>query len=148
MNPNYVAIVKQDLNKLLSVGFMPQWRKLVCYGTKKEWKTSNLCGFLTIQFCNRKEVLDEVIGHEVCSFLDGFFGHHYIMIALKDKYKITFIIDWGTFVWVVMPFGFKNVPTYQRVVSTTFKDYLGIFMKLFPNYFNVFNDLNTHLTKL
>jgi hypothetical protein len=70
------------------------------------------------------------------------------MIALKNKYKTTFIINWDTFVWVVMPFGFKKAPTYQWVVSTTFKDYLGIFMKLFLDYFNVFNDLNTHLTNL
>ncbi len=68
------------------------------------------------------------------------------MIAAKDKYKITFIIDWGTFFWVVMPFGLKNAPT--KVVSTTFKDYLGVFMKLFLYYFSVFNDLNTHFTKL
>jgi hypothetical protein len=31
-----------------------------------------------------------------------------------------------------MPFGFKNAPpTYQLVVSTIFKEYLGVFMKLF-----------------
>jgi hypothetical protein len=43
------------------------------------------------------EVLDEVVGHKVYSFLDGFFNYHQIMISLKDRYKITFIIDWGTF---------------------------------------------------
>jgi hypothetical protein len=48
-----------------------------------------------------------------------------------------------------MPFGLKNAPpTYQQVVNTTFKDYLGMFMKLFMYDFSVFNDLNTHLTKL
>jgi hypothetical protein len=29
-----------------------------------------------------------------------------------------------------------------------FKDYLGMFMKVFLDDFNVFNDLDTHLTKL
>jgi hypothetical protein len=33
-------------------------------------------------------------------------------------------------------------------VNTTFKDYLGMFMKLFLDDFSMFNDLNTHLTKL
>jgi hypothetical protein len=48
-----------------------------------------------------------------------------------------------------MPFGLKNAPpTYQRVVSMAFKEYLGIFMKLFLDNFNVFNDRNTHLQKL
>jgi hypothetical protein len=30
----------------------------------------------------------------------------------------------------------------------TFKGYHGMFMKLFLDDFNVFNDLDTHLTKL
>jgi hypothetical protein len=42
-----------------------------------------------------------------------------------------------------MPFGLKNVPpTYQQVVSIAFKDYFGVFMKLFLDGFNVFNDLS------
>jgi hypothetical protein len=71
------------------------------------------------------------------------------MIAPKNNYKIAFITDWGTFVWVGMPFGFKNASlTYQRVMNITFKDYLRVFMKLFIDDFGVFNNLDTHLTKL
>jgi hypothetical protein len=71
------------------------------------------------------------------------------MIASQNRYKIAFITDWGAFIWVVMPFGVKNAPpTYQRVINTTFKDYLGVFMKLFLDDFNVFNDLDTNLPKL
>jgi hypothetical protein len=48
-----------------------------------------------------------------------------------------------------MSFGLKNAPpTYQRAVSMAFKEYFGIFMKLFLDNFNVFNDQNTHLQKL
>jgi len=90
-----------------------------------------------------------VVGHEVYSFLDESFGYHQIMIAPKNRYKTAFIIDKGIFVWVVMPFGLKNVPpTYQRVVNTTFKEYFGMFMKLFLDYFSVFNNLDNHLSKL
>ncbi len=53
------------------------------------------------------EVINTIIGHGVYTFLDGFFGYHQISIALKDQYKIAFVIDWGGFVWVVMPFGVK-----------------------------------------
>jgi hypothetical protein len=71
------------------------------------------------------------------------------MITFENRYKITFITDWGTFVWVVMPFGLKNVPPiYQQAGSMVFKDYLGMFMKLLLDDFSMFNDLNTHLTKL
>jgi hypothetical protein len=71
------------------------------------------------------------------------------MITFENMFKITFIINRGTFVWVVMPFGFKNVPpSYQRVVSITFNDYLKMFIKLFLDDFSVFSKLNTDLTKL
>jgi hypothetical protein len=71
------------------------------------------------------------------------------MIAPKEQYKTPFITNWGAFIWVVMSFELKNAPTnYQRVVNTIFKDYFGVFMKLFLDDFNVFSDLDTHLTKL
>jgi hypothetical protein len=41
-------------------------------------------------------------------------------------------MDWGAFVWVVMPFSLKNAPpTYQQMVNKAFKNYLDDFMKLF-----------------
>jgi len=41
------------------------------------------------------------------------------MIAFKNMYKTTFIIDWGTFISKIMPFGFKNAPpTGSLVIST------------------------------
>jgi hypothetical protein len=48
-----------------------------------------------------------------------------------------------------MPFGVKNgLPTYQRVVTKTFHEYIDVFMKIFLNDFIVFNDLSTHLEKM
>ncbi len=61
-----------------------------------------------------EEVLDEMAGHEVYSFFNGFSNYYRVMITFENKYKTTFIIDWGAFIWVVMPFGLKTVPpTYQ-----------------------------------
>jgi hypothetical protein len=45
-----------------------------------------------------KEVLDMVARHEMYSFFDEFPNYHHIMIALEDKYKIAFIMEWGEFV--------------------------------------------------
>jgi hypothetical protein len=57
-----------------------------------------------------EEILDMVARHELYSFLDDFLGYHQEMIISEDKYKTAFITIWGTFVWIVMPFGLKNVP--------------------------------------
>jgi len=94
-----------------------------------------------------EEVLDMVAWHEVYLFLDGFSCYH-ITITLENRYKIAFITDLGTFIWIIMLFGLKNVPpTYQWIVNATFREYLGMFMKLFIDDFNVFSDLKTHLAK-
>jgi len=48
-----------------------------------------------------------------------------------------------------MSFGVKNgPPTYKKVVTKTFKEYLEFFMKIFLNGFIVYNDMESHLQKL
>jgi hypothetical protein len=70
-----------------------------------------------------EKVLDKIMSHEVYSFLDGFFNYHQIMIAPEYRYKTTFITYWGTFIWGIMLFEFKNVPpTYQWALSMGFMD--------------------------
>jgi hypothetical protein len=68
------------------------------------------------------EVLDNVGGQEVYSFTDGFSGYHQICIAKEDRHKTTFATDWGSYQYIVMPFGLKNAPTIlSRVVVEAFK---------------------------
>jgi len=48
-----------------------------------------------------------------------------------------------------MPFGVKNgPPTYQRVVTKVFHEYINVFMKIFLDDFTILSDLSTHLEKL
>ena len=44
-------------------------------------------------------------------------------MALEDREKTTFIIEWGTYCYKFMSFGFKNVgATYQWAATTLFHD--------------------------
>jgi hypothetical protein len=96
-----------------------------------------------------EELWDMVANYKVYCFLDYFFNYHQIMTTPKDKYKIAFIINWGVFVLLVMPFALKNVPpTYQWVVSLTFWEHFNMFMNLFVDDFNAFSDWKTHLDKV
>jgi hypothetical protein len=72
------------------------------------------------------------------------------MLFLRpSNFHIAFVTNWGAFVWVVMPFGVKNgPPTYQRVVTKAFREYINLFMKKQLDDFIVFSDLSTHLEKL
>lgn len=68
---------------------------------------------------------------------------------MEDQYKPTFVIHWGTFVWVVMPFGVKNDPSnYQHNVNKTFHECIDLFVKIFFDGFTIFNNMETHLNKL
>ena len=44
-------------------------------------------------------------------------------MAPKNMEKTSFITEWGTYCYQVMPFGLKNAgATYQRVATTSFHD--------------------------
>jgi hypothetical protein len=47
-------------------------------------------------------VLNTIAWYEAYSFLDGYSRYHKISIAPKDRYKTTFVIDKGAFIWKVM----------------------------------------------
>ncbi len=69
-----------------------------------------------LPFC--EEILEEVAGHEMYTFGDGYRGYHQVKIALKDQLKTTFTTPWGTFCYTIMPFGLCNVPrTFQCLMN-------------------------------
>ncbi len=125
----------------------------------KKIASFNLCGFSQTECCQKERPIPLTFHLKGpwhgCKSWDVFFLRWLFKLpldydnSLKEQYKTTFITNQGAFVWVIMPFGLKNAPpSYQRIVSMAFKEYLGIFMKLFMDNFNVFNDRNTHLQKL
>jgi hypothetical protein len=76
------------------------------------------------------DILENVGGHKAYSFTDGFSGYHQIKIAPEDRYKTTFSTEWGSYQYIVMPFGMKNAPTIlSRVVITAFKEFIHKFLE-------------------
>lgn len=58
--------------------------------------------------------------------MDAYQGYHRIPLAREDQDKVSFITSEGTYCYVVMPFGLKNVgATYQRLMNKIFKDQAG-----------------------
>ncbi len=112
MNPNYAAAVKQNINKLLTIGFIQPvekvtWLSPIVVVPNKNGKLKICVDFKKLNKANKKdpcplaffdEVLNTIAGYEVYSFLDGYSSYHQISIAPKNRYKITFVIDWTTFV--------------------------------------------------
>ncbi|RDY06703.1 hypothetical protein CR513_09254, partial [Mucuna pruriens] len=68
-------------------------------------------------------LVDNTAKHGYFFFMDGFSGYNQIRMALEDMEKTTFITQWGTFYYKVMPFGLKNAgATYQRDTMALFHD--------------------------
>jgi hypothetical protein len=69
------------------------------------------------------QIVDDCVGSEIFSLMDGFFSYNQINILSVYQHKTTFIYPWGTFAYQKIPFGLMNVgATFQRVMSYSFHD--------------------------
>ena len=57
---------------------------------------------------NMELILQQVVGSQMMSLLDGFLGYDQIHLKWEDHYKTTFTTQWGTFTYECMPFGLIN----------------------------------------
>ena len=67
------------------------------------------------------QIVNSTSGCEILSFLDAYSGYHQIM--MKESYQLTtsFITPYGSYCYVTMPFGLKNVgTTNQRCMQQCF----------------------------
>ena len=91
-------------------------------------------------------MLDQVAGHEMYSFMDGYSGYNQLAIAPKDREKTTFITEWGAFMYLVMPFGLCNaLATFQRCMMVIFADFLHEFLAIFVDDFTVYSLEEQHI---
>src|SRR3954465_11630980 len=72
------------------------------------------------------QVIDSMTGAELLCFLDAYSGYHQIRIKESDQKATSFVIPFGTFCYVTMPFGLKNAgATYQRTMQKCLKEQIG-----------------------
>ena len=163
MNPNYARRVKEEIDKLLQVGFIypidqATWLSPIVIVPKKNGSIRVCVDYRKLNAVTITDpfplpftdaVLDAVAGHEMYSFLDGFSGYNQVLVAQEDREKTTFVTEWGAFASNVMTFGLKNAPaTFQRMVQGIFRDYLTSFMRVFLDDFSVFGEKTEHLAQL
>ena len=167
MNPNLRDIVKEEIQKLLEVGFIypilnNEWVSPLMIVPKKNGKWRVCVDYRELNKATQKDhfplsfinqVLDTLYGKNLFSFLDGFSGYNQIQIAPEDKDKTTFTCPWGTFAYKVLPFGLCNAPTtFQRamigVFSELVNDSMEIFMDDFTPYGKDFEETLKNLEKV
>lgn len=55
-----------------------------------------------------ESLLQQVIGSELMSMLDGFSGYNKVLMEEEDKYKTTFTTPWERYTFNRNPVGLKN----------------------------------------
>ena len=90
LNPKYSLLVKEELDKLLDIGFIypipfSEWVSPIVIVPKKNRKLRICQDFCALNKVTKKNyfplpftdaILDTVAGHECYSFLDGFWGYN------------------------------------------------------------------------
>ena len=122
---------------------------------KKNGKLRVCVDYRKLNACTQKDqfplplitlLLKEVGGHARYMFMDGYVGCNQIAIALCDVHKTAFTTPWGTFVWVVMPFGLCNAPTtFQRLVMYILTDLLFKSMTVYMDNFSTQSTSEDHV---
>ncbi|KAH9316964.1 hypothetical protein KI387_018733, partial [Taxus chinensis] len=144
MKPKVALMVKEEVMKLLQVGFIKpvdysQWVSNIVPILKKNGKIHICIDFRDINKACPKDdfplpsidvIVDATARFEILSLMDGFSGYNQIRISKQDQAKTTFITPWGTYCYVVMPFGLKNAgATYQRAMKYIFHDLIHKIME-------------------
>ena len=124
--------MKQFDAGFLVVTSYPQWVANVVPLPTKDGKVRMCVDFRDMNRASPKDVfpllhidvlVDNTMQHKIFSFMDGFSGYNQIKMAPEDMEKTTFVTQWGTFFYKVMPFGLKNVgATSQRAMVALFHD--------------------------
>ena len=137
LHPRWRLQVKEEIQNKLSVGLLslvkyPEWLANVVPVLKKDGKVRVCVEFRDLNKASPKDdlplphinmLVDSTVGHPMLFFMDGFSMYNQILMALEDMEKTSFITEWGTYYYRVMPFGLKNAnATYQRAATTLFHD--------------------------
>ncbi|XP_077224177.1 uncharacterized protein LOC143857604 [Tasmannia lanceolata] len=137
MKPEWVLKIKEEVTKQLDAGFLqvveyPEWLANIVPVPKKDGRVRMCVDFRDLNKASPKDdfplphidvLIDNTASHALLSFMDGFSGYNQIKMAPEDMIKTSFITQWGTYCYKVMPFGLKNAgATYQRAATTLLHD--------------------------
>jgi hypothetical protein len=155
---------KREIDKILEDGLIFQveeeeWVSSIVIQNKKDIEDIRVClDYKSLNFACvhdpfptpfTDEVLEQVVRKEEYPFTNGFLGYHQVRIAEEDKRKTTFITEWGSFAYNVMPFGLKNTPAgFSRIVIKYFREFIHKFIEVYMDDWIIYILLKEHVALL
>ena len=129
--------IKAEVEKMLKAGFiypilLTEWVSNIVPDDKKQGMIHVGIDFRVLnKGCPKDnfptplidQIINECVGNDIFTFMDGFLGYNQITICLEDQHKTTLICPWGTLAYKKMPFGLKNPgENFQWTMSYAFHD--------------------------
>jgi hypothetical protein len=139
MSDEKITAMKAEVQRLLDVGFIhdvhyPSWLVNIVMVKKRNGKWRMCTDFTVLKKCCPKDdfpltridkVVDSAAGCEIMALLDCFLVYHQIWIREEEQVKMSFITPFGTYCYLRMPEGLKNVgPTLCRMTKVILKEQL------------------------
>jgi hypothetical protein len=140
MSDDKVVAVKSEVQRLLDSTVIrevmyPKWLANTVPVKKKNGKWRMCIDFTDLNKATPKDnyplprmdqVVDSAANAAIMSLLDCFSGYHQCWMAKEDEEKASFITPFGTFCFVRIPEGSKNVgSTFTRMTRIVFKPQIG-----------------------
>jgi len=119
VRPEWSMMVKEEVEKQFQAGFIQvseysEWVSNMVPVLKKNRKIRVCADFRDLNKANPNDdfplphvdiLVDNTADHALLSFMDGYAGHNQIKMAKEYISKTAFITPWGTYAYIVMPFG-------------------------------------------
>jgi hypothetical protein len=140
MSDEKTEAAKAEVHRLLEAKFIepiayPTWLANVVMVQKKSGKWQMCIDFTSLNKACPKDnfplpridkIIDSAAGCEVMSLLDCFSGYHQIYMKEEDKASTSFITPFGTYCFIRMSEGLKNVgSTFSRLTKTVLESQVG-----------------------
>jgi hypothetical protein len=143
--------IKEEIQRMLRNGLIlpskSQWTSPVVVVEKKNGKKRLCVDYRKLNSVTKKDnyplprvddMLETLSGSKYFSSLDLASGFWQVELDSKDREKTTFTTRFGTYEFVVMPFGLCNAPaTFQRLMDTVLRDILWQFVVVYIDDINV-----------
>ena len=154
LSPFELDALRKFINENLSTGFICPTSSLhtapVLFIKKKD---GSLClcvdyrglNKLTKKDCYPLPLIADLLNSPSCvkvySKIDLRHAYHLVRIADGDEWKTAFRTRYGSYEWLVMPFGLMNAPSaFQRFINTAFADMLDVTVIVYLDDILIYSD--------
>jgi hypothetical protein len=161
LDPETLEIAKAEFKRLETIGIVccseSPWASPLHMVPKKDrsWRPcADYCRLNLITtpdkylLPNMQDLLNSLHGCNIFSKINLVKGYPHIPVAATDIPKTVFIMPFGLFKYLVMPFGLSNVPqTFQHMMDRTVDGLEGVFAYMDDSHVGSL-DRQTHLLHL